>query len=78
MFCFKTVPLLGALLISLTSQESTLSDSNGLAREIKTTARTLEAHLEPNFGVSRTFSIVAVDPETGECGAAVARGYLKR
>jgi uncharacterized Ntn-hydrolase superfamily protein len=31
--------------------------------------------LAPNFGVSGTFSIVAVDPETGICGAAVASKY---
>jgi uncharacterized Ntn-hydrolase superfamily protein len=31
--------------------------------------------LQPDFGVSATFSIVAVDPETGECGAAVASKY---
>lgn len=30
---------------------------------------------EPNVDVSRTFSIVAVDPETGICGAAVASKY---
>jgi uncharacterized Ntn-hydrolase superfamily protein/inosine-uridine nucleoside N-ribohydrolase len=29
----------------------------------------------PEFGVSATFSIVAVDPETGVCGAAVASKY---
>lgn len=31
--------------------------------------------LEPDHGVSATFSIVAVDPETGECGAAVASKF---
>lgn len=31
--------------------------------------------MRPEFGVSGTFSIVAVDPETGECGAAVASRY---
>ncbi len=31
--------------------------------------------LRPDFGVSATFSIVAVDPQTGECGAAVASKY---
>lgn len=31
--------------------------------------------LQPDFGVSGTFSIVAVDPETGVCGAAVASKY---
>lgn len=31
--------------------------------------------LQPDFGVSSTFSIVAVDPETGVCGAAVASKY---
>lgn len=31
--------------------------------------------LQPSFGVSGTFSIVAVDPETGTCGAAVASKY---
>jgi len=31
--------------------------------------------LRPDFGVSATFSIVAVDLETGECGAAVASKY---
>jgi len=30
---------------------------------------------EPEFGVTGTFSIVAVDPETGICGAAVASKY---
>lgn len=30
---------------------------------------------EPQDGVSATFSIVAVDPETGVCGAAVASKY---
>lgn len=29
----------------------------------------------PKFGVSGTFSIVAVDPQTGVCGAAVASKY---
>lgn len=29
----------------------------------------------PDFGVSSTFSIIAVDPETGICGAAVASMY---
>ena len=33
------------------------------------------AELKPDFGVSATFSIVAVDPKTGECGAAVASRY---
>jgi uncharacterized Ntn-hydrolase superfamily protein len=31
--------------------------------------------LQPEYGVTATFSIVAVDPETGECGAAVASKY---
>lgn len=31
--------------------------------------------LQPEHGVSATFSIVAVDPETGVCGAAVASKY---
>jgi uncharacterized Ntn-hydrolase superfamily protein len=31
--------------------------------------------LTPDAGVSRTFSIVAVDPNTGVCGAAVASKY---
>jgi uncharacterized Ntn-hydrolase superfamily protein len=31
--------------------------------------------LQPDFGVSGTFSIVAVDPDTGTCGAAVASKY---
>ena len=31
--------------------------------------------LKPIHGVSQTFSIVAVDPETGICGAAVASKY---
>ena len=31
--------------------------------------------LQPEFGITSTFSIVAVDPETGECGAAVASKY---
>ncbi len=31
--------------------------------------------LQPEFGVTGTFSIVAVDPETGICGAAVASKY---
>src|SRR6516225_1804883 len=29
----------------------------------------------PEFGVTATFSIVAVDPDTGVCGAAVASKY---
>lgn len=33
------------------------------------------ALLRPDHGVSATFSIVAVDPETGICGAAVASKY---
>jgi uncharacterized Ntn-hydrolase superfamily protein len=33
------------------------------------------AELQPEHGVSATFSIVAVDPATGECGAAVASKY---
>ena len=31
--------------------------------------------LTPDFGVSSTFSIIAVDPEAGICGAAVASKY---
>ena len=31
--------------------------------------------LQPDFGVSGTFSIVAVDPKTGICGPAVASRY---
>ncbi len=31
--------------------------------------------LQPDFGVSSTFSIVAVDPKAGVCGAAVASKY---
>ena len=31
--------------------------------------------LRPDFGITNTFSICAVDPETGECGAAVASMY---
>ena len=31
--------------------------------------------LEPEHGVSATFSIIAVDPETGVCGAAVASKF---
>ena len=31
--------------------------------------------LRPDFGISATFSMVAVDPETGTCGAAVASKY---
>ena len=31
--------------------------------------------VQPDYGVSATFSIVAVDPSTGECGAAVASKY---
>jgi len=31
--------------------------------------------LQPEFGLTGTFSIVAVDPETGACGAAVASRY---
>lgn len=30
---------------------------------------------EPDFGISATFSIVALEPETGTCGAAVASKY---
>ena len=35
----------------------------------------LTAQEKSDYGVSRTFSIVAVDPETGVCGAAVASKY---
>ena len=31
--------------------------------------------LDPDFGVSGTFSILAMDPETGVCGVAVASKY---
>ena len=31
--------------------------------------------LQPQFGISQTFSIVAVNPATGVCGAAVASKY---
>ena len=31
--------------------------------------------LQPEYGISQTFSIVAVDPETGVTGAAVASKY---
>ncbi|MDP6467299.1 MAG: DUF1028 domain-containing protein [Pirellulaceae bacterium] len=40
-----------------------------------THATALSDDLRPDFGVSATFSIVAVDPQTGECGAAVASKY---
>jgi uncharacterized Ntn-hydrolase superfamily protein len=33
------------------------------------------AAVEPETGTSRTFSIIAVEPETGVCGAAVASKY---
>src|SRR5262245_50738549 len=33
------------------------------------------ANTGPEFGITATFSIVAVDPETGVCGAAVASKY---
>lgn len=75
MLCFKSVALVGALLISVKSHDSTLSDSKVSALQIKTTNKTIESHLTPDFGVSGTFSIVAIDPETGECGAAVASKY---
>jgi len=38
-------------------------------------ARVQGEELQPDFGITATFSIVAVDPETGECGAAVASKY---
>lgn len=38
-------------------------------------APTFAEDLKPEFGVTATFSIVAVDPKTGECGAAVASKY---
>jgi uncharacterized Ntn-hydrolase superfamily protein len=38
-------------------------------------ARSEPAELTPEHGVTATFSIVAADPETGECGAAVASKY---
>src|SRR5262245_52958302 len=34
-----------------------------------------DPNLKPDFGVTGTFSIVAVDPESGVCGAAVASMY---
>src|SRR5437868_15084776 len=34
-----------------------------------------ESERQPEFGVVATFSICAVDPETGVCGAAVASKY---
>lgn len=37
----------------------------------------IQVSLRPEHGVSGTFSIVAVDPETGQCGAAVASKYPK-
>ena len=41
------------------------------AADPSSTAKTLR----PEYGVTGTFSIVAVDPETGVCGAAVASKY---
>lgn len=38
-------------------------------------AQDLQQHSLPERGVSGTFSIVAVDPNTGVCGAAVASKY---
>ncbi len=37
--------------------------------------KTDHAKLLPDYGVTATFSIVAVDPNTGVCGAAVASKY---
>lgn len=34
-----------------------------------------ENRLSPDYGICATFSIVAMDPETGVCGAAVASKY---
>ena len=45
---------------------------NGLAERAKSSAW---AEAYPTEGVSGTFSIVAVDPNTGVCGAAVASKY---
>ena len=52
--------LIGTAAISLTPPCSSIVVADGL---------------RPDFGVSSTFSIVAVDPKTGVCGAAVASKY---
>ncbi len=41
----------------------------------KCTVKASEGELLPEYGVTSTFSIVAADPETGVCGAAVASRY---
>jgi uncharacterized Ntn-hydrolase superfamily protein len=59
------IALLGApLLLSAAACSSALADESAAASELRPTA-----------GVSATFSIVAVDPESGVCGAAVASKY---
>ncbi len=53
------------------------SDSPGTGAPRVTTTRTAATRgmLPPKFGKSATFSIVAIDPDSGVCGAAVASKY---
>ena len=48
---------------------------NGQTPVAPTRTITARGVLPPDFGVSATFSIVAIDPQTGICGAAVASKY---
>jgi uncharacterized Ntn-hydrolase superfamily protein len=60
--CGLRAPLLAASLISVLFSARAIADPPQAAKE-------------PAGGITSTFSIVAVDPETGVCGAAVASKY---
>jgi uncharacterized Ntn-hydrolase superfamily protein len=49
--------------------------STGVCSALSAEERRAERPLKPTDGVSATFSIVAADPESGVCGAAVASKY---
>ncbi|MEX0678723.1 MAG: DUF1028 domain-containing protein [Pirellulales bacterium] len=65
-FAFTCVLLIAGLLAGC-------GNSGNLKNAVPTPAA--PAVLASDYGVSATFSIVAVDPETGICGAAVASKY---
>lgn len=65
------------LLLGLTMATGCDEPRGGTARPAVVMARDTARQGEwaPDFGLSATFSIVAVDPDSGVCGAAVASKY---
>lgn len=61
--------------VSLTSAEPKPEGPPAQTPKFMPRSQQAKPKLEPDFGVTGTFSICAVDPETGICGAAVASLY---